>query len=253
MTLSVRDQTVFSQPPRAVLFDADNTLYPYAPAHAAAMDIVLRKVEQVLSVSRREFEPAFAEARKQVKQRLGPTASSHSRLLYFQRALELLGLKTQVLLAVDFEQTYWRAFLRNSVLHEDVAEFLDDLRMYGIPTVMVTNLTAQIQFRKLIYFNLDHAFDFVVTSEEAGVDKPDAVPFKLAIEKLQVSDGPIWMIGDEPEADMSGARNAIRAQTLLKRQPGVEPSLGGVRPDLVFDRFSDLRRLVQSIVVNSAA
>ena len=58
-------------------------------------------------------------------------------------------------------------------------------------------MTAQIQFRKLVYFGLDEFFDYVVTSEEAGADKPDKMPFKVALEKLQLEPENIWMIGDK--------------------------------------------------------
>ena len=34
---------------------------------------------------------------------------------------------------------------------------------FSIPMVIVTDLTAQVQFRKIVYFGLDHRFDFVVT------------------------------------------------------------------------------------------
>jgi HAD superfamily hydrolase (TIGR01549 family) len=99
--------------------------------------------------------------------------------------LEIMGVGSQVLLALDFEQTYWRTFLSHAVLFEGVKELLDDLRLLGIPTAIVTDLTAQIQFRKVVYFNLDHYFDYIVTSEEAGYDKPHPAPFQIALEKMR--------------------------------------------------------------------
>ena len=100
----------FARLPDAFLFDTDNTLYPYDPAHAAAQSAVREKVTQTFSVTEDEFDKAFAKARTEVKSRLKHTASSHSRLLYLQRMLEIMGLGSQVLLALDFEQTYWRTF-----------------------------------------------------------------------------------------------------------------------------------------------
>jgi putative hydrolase of the HAD superfamily len=55
---------------------------------------------------------AFKDARNEIKKRLGTVASSHSRLLYMQRAIEKLGLGTRILLVLDLEQTYWRTFLQ---------------------------------------------------------------------------------------------------------------------------------------------
>ena len=41
-----------------------------------------------------------------------------------QRMLEIMGLGSQVLLALDLEQTYWRTFLGNAVLFEVLKNFL---------------------------------------------------------------------------------------------------------------------------------
>src|SRR5262249_12863389 len=133
-------------------------------------------------------------------------ASSHSRLLYLQRTLELLGLRTQVLMSLDLEQTYWRTFLSHSVLFPEVKEFLFAIKSCGTGTAILTDLTAQIQFRKIVYFGLESYFDYVVTSEEAGNDNPHAATFELALEKLGLSSDQVWMIGDDCEADIAGAR-----------------------------------------------
>ena len=51
------------------------------------------------------------------------------------------------------------------------SELLEEIRLLEIPIAIVTDMTAQIQFRKILYFNLDYYFDHVVTSEEAGCEK----------------------------------------------------------------------------------
>ncbi len=212
--------------PDAFLFDTDNTLYPYDPAHAAAMQAVRRKVASTFSIGEADFDKAYDEARRQIKHRLKRTASSHSRLLYLQRMLEIMGLGSQVLLALDFEQTYWRSFLSNAVLFDGVKDVLDDIRLLGIPTAIVTDLTAQIQFRKVVYFGLDHYFDYIVTSEEAGHDKPHEAPFQIAIEKMRPKGNIVWMVGDNPVNDILGAREKINAVTLQKVHPGTPPGPG---------------------------
>lgn len=237
----------FSRLPDAILFDTDNTLYPYDPAHAEAMRAVREKVSSTFSIEPEAFDKAFAEARQQVKKRLAHTASSHSRLLYLQRMLEIIGLGSQVMLALDFEQTYWRTFLSNAVLFDGVKELLDDLRLLGIPTAIVTDLTAQIQFRKVVYFGLDHYFDYIVTSEEAGHDKPHAAPFQIALEKMRPKGDCIWMVGDNPVNDIQGAREKIGAVTLQKLHTGVERGMGDCAPDAVFHEFGELRQLLAKL------
>ncbi|WZB62563.1 HAD family hydrolase [Achromobacter xylosoxidans] len=226
----------FDRLPDAILFDTDNTLYPYDPAHAAAQQAVREKVSTTFSIRPEEFDTAFKQARDEVKSRLQHTASSHSRLLYLQRMLEIMGLGSQVLLALDFEQTYWRTFLSNAILFDDVKELLDDLRLLGIPTAIVTDLTAQIQFRKVVYFGLDQYFDYIVTSEEAGFDKPHPAPFTIALEKMRPKGNTIWMIGDNPVNDIRGA--ARRSMQLLCRRSTPAPSRRRrKRPGSVFQQF----------------
>lgn len=233
--------------PDAILFDTDNTLYPYDPAHLAAQAAVREKVISTLSIKPEDFDKAVKDARNQVKARLKHTASSHSRLLYMQRMLEIMGLGSQVLLALDFEQTYWRTFLTNAILFDEVKELLDEVRMLGIPTAIVTDLTAQIQFRKVVYFGLDHYFDYIVTSEEAGFDKPHEAPFQIALEKMRPKGDCIWMVGDNPVNDIRGAREKINAVTLQKIHEGTAVGADLNQPDAAFETFGQLRKLMAQL------
>lgn len=245
----VNNAEQLNQLPDAVLFDTDNTLYHYDPAHKAAMEAVRIKSTKTFSITHEQFDSAFDRARQEIKTRLKHTASSHSRLLYFQRMLEIIGLGSQVLLALDFEQTYWRTFLSHAELFDDVKEFLDDLRIAGIPIAIVTDLTAQIQFRKVVYFGLDHYFDYIVTSEEAGYDKPHRAPFDIALEKMQPKGNRIWMIGDNPVADIGGARTTIGAVTLQKIHPGVIIGEGENAPDCLVNSFTELRAFFHNLLM----
>lgn len=246
--IQIANQSRFLRLPDAVLFDTDNTLYPYDPAHVAAQQAVKEKVMNAFSISAKDFDTAFEEGRKQIKTRLSNTASSHSRLLYLQRMLEIMGLGSQVLLALDFEQTYWRTFLANATLFDNVKELLADLRLLGIPTAIVTDLTAQIQFRKMVYFELDHYFDFIVTSEEAGYDKPHEAPFQIALGKMRAKGNCIWMIGDNPINDIWGAKEKINAVTLQKLHEGVDLGMGPNTPDASFKEFAELRQFIAKLV-----
>ena len=249
--MKIFDREKFRTPPAAILLDIDNTLYPYAPAHATAWTAVRDKLRAAHSLPLDDFDKAAADARLSVKERLGATAASHSRLLYLQRTLEAMGLGSRAFVALDLEQTYWRSFMASASLFDGVSEFLDDLRLARIPVVAVTDLAAQIQFRKIVYWDLEHFFDYLVTSEEAGFDKPHEAPFRLALEKLGLNrgdaGGALWMIGDDAEKDMEGARNAIGAATIQKLHRGVAQGRGPRAPDASFENFGDLREFAASL------
>jgi putative hydrolase of the HAD superfamily len=243
--MKILSQNKIDSLPELVLFDFDNTLYDYAPAHEAAMQAVCSKVTSKFSVNQVDFERAFDTARSEIKQTLKDSAASHNRLLYMQRMLEILGLGSQALVALDLEQTYWRTFLNHAKLFPDVKECLDDLRLLGIQKILVTDLTAQIQFRKLVFFGLEGYFNYIVTSEESGFDKPHAASFQLALQKSKLENPTIWMIGDCSVKDIKGAKDAISAVTLQKIHNGVKLCDSA---DIQFNHFSELRLLLKNIV-----
>lgn len=231
--------------PSAVFFDLDDTLYDYGHPHERAIKGVRDKLERDLGISGERFDEYFAHARALVKRILGETASAHSRLLYFQRMLELLGMKSDVVTALDCEQTYWRTFLSEARLFPSVKETLLLIRSLGLPIILVSDLTAQIQFRKIVYFGLENVIDYIVTSEEAGLDKPNAAIFAIASEKAGLSKTDrIWMFGDEYEKDGVGAKMHLNALFFLRRRHRLME--GSDPPDVAFDHYDDLVPLFQA-------
>lgn len=239
--MKLLNEAAFQRKPDIVVFDLDHTLYDYDEAHAKASEAATAKACAALGVSAGEFEKAFAAARHAVKQRLGGIASSHNRLLYFQGAMERLGLKSRISLALELEQTYWRSLMLAAKLRPGALEFVMDVRSLGATTAILSDLTAQIQFRKLVFFGLEGLFDFVVTSEEAGSDKEGLKPFAVLKEKLAPApDSTIWMIGDAP-CDLL-AKHELGAATLLLNTATQMPE---AKPDLIFGDFSDLSRWIR--------
>ncbi len=236
------DRKVLERRPDAVLIDLDNTLYDYDRPHARALAEVKEKLVRSAGVSAARFDALYDEARKSVKADLGDAAAAHSRLLYFQRLVELAGLRSDVVVALDCEQTYWRTFLSAASLFPNVEDVLRLVRSIGAPIAVVTDLTAQIQFRKIVYFGLDRLIDHVVTSEEAGRDKPDAAIFAIAARKLALAPGAaVWMIGDHAVKDCDGAKRHLSAVTFLRRTKESGGANGSV--DVIFDSFDELRPL----------
>lgn len=233
--------------PSGLLIDLDNTFYSYRRPHERALEKVRAKVCVAVAVDEGDFDKAYDQARFEIKQQLSGTASCHSRLLYFSRMLELLGLKTQPMLALNWEQVYWREFLRTIELRPGVREFLQECRQLEMPIAVVTDLTAQVQYRKLVFLGVDNLVEYVVTSEETGHDKPHASMFELACEKLGVDGNSVWMVGDEPVSDIRGAKQALGCTAIqIVLEPGsVECSS---EADAVVKSFDDLRKLLSRSV-----
>lgn len=233
--------------PTAVLIDTDNTLYAYEPARIAAENFVFDRIHEDYSIPHHEVSKLFDQSRLYIKSRLGPTPSSHSRLLYFQRLIELLDNKTNLLAALDYEQTFWREFLFNAPLFPGVQAFIDAIQALGIPIAVVTDLTSHIQLKKLCFFNLQDTFDAVVTSEEVGYDKPDPRNFDLALTKLNIPPSDlVWMIGDSSAADICGGLR-YGLYTLQKVHQGVHVDTTKHIPHCTFSSYYSLTKLLKSL------
>ena len=233
------------QIPKAILFDTDNTLYDYHPANILAEKAVCNKAKNLLGIKREVFFKYYNLAKKEVKKNLPLNASSHSRLLYFQTMIEFLGYKSHLLLALDFEQTFWRTFLVNAPLFPGVVDTLKYLKGIEMPIAVVTDLTSHIQLRKLTYFGLEDTFDAVVTSEEVGIDKPNIKNFLLVLKKLNLQeDSHFWMIGDNPKADIFGAKQ-LKATTFQKIHNKVKIGQNKYSPDYIFYDYSSFLKLLK--------
>lgn len=232
----------FETAPDAILFGFDNTLYAREPAHAAAWKAVGDKVRGAYSIPLAEFDRAAGEA--------GRAAAARDRLVQFHRAIEIMGLGSRISIALDLEQTYWRTFMAHAAPFDGVREFLDDVRLSNLPAALVADLAARIEFRKILYWELDGYFDCVVAGEETEFGKPDAAPFELALEKLQPAGGVVWTIGGDAERDIVGARNAIGAVTLQKLHRGAAPGRGAAAPDASFENWRDARKFLAALLAD---
>jgi len=186
---------------KAVLFDLDNTLYDYNACYRAANDAVFPWLEERTGRPRAELETLYREAKRRNHVALAGTAASHNRLLYYQRLAELLGLR--VFGAADtLLNIFWDAFLAAMQPLPGALELLEALRPRGI--CLVTDMTVEIQYRKVARLGFAPLIDAIVTSEEAGVEKPHPWPFVLALRKLGVRAEEACMVGDDFTKDVEG-------------------------------------------------
>ena len=55
---------------------------------------------------------------------------------------------------------------------------------------------------------LDGYFEFVISSADHGIRKPDIKIFELALSALEIKPHDVWYIGDSWDADIVGATSA---------------------------------------------
>ena len=188
---------------KAILLDIDNTLYDYNITHAFAKNRVVEYCMAELSLSKDDINAAYETARKQIHIELTETAASHNRLLYFQRMSEILGVNPMKY-GFEIYNTYWDSFLEVIKPFDGIYELLEK---YKNQICLVTDLTAHIQYRKIKKLGLEKYCDKLVTSEEAGHEKPHPYMFIMALQKLGLQPNEVCMIGDSYKKDVFGATN----------------------------------------------
>lgn len=186
-----------------ILLDLDNTLYNYEITHNVALEEAIFLVSTTLLEDFATIKKFFELARIEINSELKETAASHNRLLYFQRMFELMELNP-LDHSLQVYQCYWDKFIEHLKVFEHVYDFLESVQEKKI--CILTDLTAHIQFRKIKKLGLDKYCRYMVTSEEAGREKPHPYMFLLAAHKLGLSIDRVCMIGDNYEKDILGAK-----------------------------------------------
>ena len=190
---------------KAVIFDIDNTIYNYDSCHAIAYQALAEYCRHSFSLEKDEYDTCYSQAGSIVIERVGTsTAAIHSRTLRFQCMMELL--KQPLFPHVEkMYQIYWDTFLAQIVPHPGLLEVLSLLKSRHIRIGIGTDMTARIQYKKLEKSGAAPFIDFVVTSEEAGVEKPDPRFFSLCLAKARCRADECIFIGDNPIKDVKGA------------------------------------------------
>ncbi|MCH9853732.1 MAG: HAD family hydrolase [Alphaproteobacteria bacterium] len=189
-----------------ILIDLDHTLYDFMTAEEHALKKCHEKhCQDFQPLEWQEFLSRFYMARMSNTLRLAPQAAARSRYLAFQLWLEETNIPNAHILAADYEDTYWDNFMQYVTLAPDAEKFLEAVQAQNIPITVVTNMQPRIQLAKLQKMGIAEQIDFMVTSEEAGAEKPSPHPFRLALEKMQLEAKDVIMVGDNSEHDIKGA------------------------------------------------
>ena len=202
---------------KAIIFDLDDTLYDYSGCHEKAMESLKKYCMDRFLLTEQGFRDRYSVSKKIVKQKLGNNASSHNRMLYAQVFLELSGVKPcdNALALYDI---YWNTMLKEMKTFDYVIPFFEKLSNVGIKIAVLTDLTVHIQHRKLVKLGLTNYVDVLVTSEEAGCEKPGKQMFDLVLEKLAMQPDQVIMIGDSYEKDIRGAEKEGIRSVLFRKE-----------------------------------
>ena len=236
---------------RAVTFDAAGTLFGIAePVGETYARVAARHGIRVpASKADDGFRRAFSTAPPLAFPGASPTRlAAHERAWWYTIVRQALGTPASSW-AFDacFDELYayfatapaWRVF-------PDVPDGLAALRARGLRLAVVSNFDARLD-PLLQGLGVRRLVDAVVCSSHAGSAKPDPAIFATALASLGVPAPATVHVGDEPVADVHGARAAGLSAILVCRSgtppvlPADVPTIAslGELPALLADSFRE--------------
>lgn len=190
-----------------ILCDLDNTLYEYDSCNAAGIQACREIVFSEYGIQPMEFDQIWKKSRESIHLQLPDFAAGHSRLLYAQKFSEIYFGVTNSKFSLQLEDIYWNTFLEQMTWISEAETFLLNASESGKRICIITDLTTQIQMRKWEKLEIGRFANFLVSSEEAGLEKPSNVIFNLALDKMGLKPDQVIMIGDSEKKDIQGAKS----------------------------------------------
>ncbi len=229
--------------PTCILFDLDNTVYAYEPCHVAGI-MAAQRLAATLDPrwsTATEFARDYAQARQVVKRQVGPQSAGHCRLLYFKNMVEAQFGRTDIEATRRLHEAYWGGYFSKMTPDPGCMELLHDLRASSVRLAWVSNYTTERQMLKLRALGLEQAADFLITSEEVGVEKPNSTVLDHALARLKAGPEEAWMVGDDLEEDIGAARVLGLTAVWFRRQDGTG---GSEVPNFTVSNWFELRELL---------
>jgi putative hydrolase of the HAD superfamily len=142
----------------------------------------------------------------------------------------------------------------DSHVHEAFTEFYaarNEIECYPDSLAALQRLAAKFPLVSITNGNADldrigmaHFFKFAITARGCGVAKPDKRIFDVACAKLDLSPQEVLHVGDDPELDVVGARDAGLRTAWINRTGATWAH--GAKPDIVVHDLGELADRLES-------
>jgi 2-haloalkanoic acid dehalogenase type II len=224
---------------RAITLDLDDTLWEIEP--------VIRRAEaklwQWLAENYPRISTEFSSADVlNIRVSVMEEFADYQHDFRFLRKKVLERLAAESGYAADLVEPAFEVFdhARNDVeLFPDVLSNLEALAE-NFTILALTNGNASLQ-----KIGIDHLFHDAVTATDVGAAKPAREIFEVAIKRSGYSAIEILHVGDHPETDIDGARDAGMQTAWMNRTCADWPQHLR-RPDAVVTNVADLRKLLEA-------
>lgn len=190
-----------------VFFDLDHTLWDFDKNSQMAFDRIFKsKYQDIITEDFiKEYIPINQECwRLYQNDKITHQELRFNRLKFSFDALNYVISEENIL---EIANDYIEFLTDNNYLFDGAIEVLEYLKpKYKLH--IITNGFANVQEKKINNASLGSYFNTITNSELAGVKKPNSIIFDYALNLANTSKQNSIMIGDDFEADVTGALNA---------------------------------------------
>ena len=185
---------------KAVLFDLDNTLIDFMRMKTQSSDAAIQ---------------AMIDAGLQIKENKAKKILFSLFKKYgiedqtiFQKFLEKTIKKIDYRILSNGIAAYRRVQAGFLFPYPHVRSTLVKLKEKNLMLGIVSDAPRMRAWLRLAEMNMTHYFDVVVTLDDTGLLKPNKMPFEKAVKSLKFKPEEILFVGDNPERDILGAKEA---------------------------------------------
>jgi putative hydrolase of the HAD superfamily len=189
---------------KAIFFDLDHTLWDFEKNSALAFEVLLPKHNICVNINDflEYYVPANANYWKLYRD--GLITQQQLRYGRFKDVFVALNYEIDDNTIEVLSNEYIRLLPTNNHLFDGAIELLEYLKpKYSLH--IITNGFHEVQALKMRSANIDHYFETVTNSENAGYKKPHPAIFEYALTAANAQKCDSIMIGDCIEADVQGA------------------------------------------------
>lgn len=223
---------------KGIVFDLDHTLFDRYATIRKLKDIISNNFREYLAegITNEAFAENFCDSdKKYISGGWTPIFCDLERKGMFSKTPEKDT-------AVDaIRASFWHEAVPFSFTYS----VLENIRARGIKTGIVTNGPSPLQRKKVDMLNLKKYMDAVVFAGDFKRQKPFPESFMAAAEKLSEKPENLLFVGDNPQCDIEGARNAGYKTLWVKTGGSWDEKFK--RADFELDSIEEIPALLDSL------
>jgi putative hydrolase of the HAD superfamily len=232
-------------PPRAILFDLDDTILDTTQSATRVWRLTAKAFEAEIGQPAEVFDPILDAARvwywsDPQRNQAGRLDVQKSRVEVTHHGLLDLGIDDPCL-AERFADHYAAHRVRSMRPFPGAIETLEHFVGIGVPLALITNGDGRGQREKVEHFDLTQYFQAVLIEGDLGFGKPDSRVFQRALSACDAPAEAAWCVGDNLAWEVAAPQRLGMRGIWNDWQGKGLPAGSKIVPDLIIRSITELR------------